>query len=191
MKLIIGLGNIGKKFEHTRHNIGFDVIELLKKKLNISNVESNFDGIYFKHENGIFFKPTTFMNLSGIAVKKIVDFYKLNYDDILIVMDDMSLPVGKIKLKSHGTSGGHKGLQNIIDNLNSNFLKRIKIGIDKPKKKDEINHFVLSKPIGSEKEKINNSLKIAANVILDYLKYDFEFVLNNLNKYLNSNEYRL
>lgn len=185
MKLIVGLGNIGEKFKHTRHNIGFDVIEILKNQLNINDVKNKFDGLYFKYENGIFFMPTTFMNLSGIAVKKIVDFYKLNYDDILIIMDDMSLPVGKIKLKSHGTSGGHKGLQNIIDNLNSIFLKRVKIGIGRPLKKEEINNFVLSEPVGDEKIKINNSLKIVANLILDYLKHDFNFILNSLSKSLD------
>lgn len=185
IKLIVGLGNIGKKYEHTRHNIGFDVIEILQKKLNIQKVENNFKGTYFQYENSIFFRPSTFMNLSGIAVKEIVDFYKINYDDILVIMDDMSLTVGQIRLRDHGSSGGHKGLQNIIDNLNSNLIKRIRIGIGKPINKEEINDFVLGKPNNEDKEKINNSINIVANIVLNYAKHTFLFVLNNFNKLLN------
>lgn len=189
MKLIVGLGNIGKKYEHTRHNIGFDVIANLQKKLNISQIENKFDGIYFQYQSSIFFKPITFMNLSGVAVKKIVNFYKINYKDILIIMDDISLSVGKIRLRNCGSSGGHKGLKNIIDNLQSDSIPRIKIGVGRPDIKEQINDFVLGRPNNNDQEIINNCINKVTDIVLVYLKYDFSFISNNLSKLLNNNNY--
>ncbi|MCQ2792661.1 MAG: aminoacyl-tRNA hydrolase, partial [Bacilli bacterium] len=144
MKLIVGLGNPGSKYEHTRHNMGYDTLDLLNKTLKIPLTHKKFQGLYGKEGDIIIFKPETFMNLSGVAVREITAFFKIDINDILVISDDMALPVGKIRLRMNGSSGGHKGLQNIIDNLGTDQFKRIRIGIGEP----TINtiDFVLSKP---------------------------------------------
>ena len=179
MKLIIGLGNPGEKYEHTRHNMGFDVIDLLANYLKVSFTKKAFQGIYVKDNDLILFKPETFMNLSGIAVREIMTFFKIDINDILVISDDMALPVGKIRLRESGSSGGHKGLQNIIDNLGSNQFKRLRVGIGEPK----INtiDFVLSKPSKEESEKINNAIKIAVDAINEYLNKDFTSAMSKFN----------
>lgn len=179
MKLIVGLGNPGSKYEHTRHNMGFDTLDLLNKTLKIKLDKKKFQGLYGKGEDVILFKPETFMNLSGIAVREIMTFYKIDIEDLLVISDDMALPVGKIRLRDSGSSGGHKGLQNIIDNLGTDKFKRVRIGIGEPK----VNtiDFVLSKPSKEEAPLIDASQKKAKDAILEYLKTDFTRAMSKFN----------
>ena len=133
MKLIVGLGNPGKEYENTRHNIGFNVIDLYLKKNNLNLDKEKFNGKYLKtninNEEVIFLEPQTYMNLSGDSVLKIMNFYKINIEDILIIQDDLDLDLGKIKLKEKSSSGGHNGIKDIEQKLGSNSFKRLKIGI--------------------------------------------------------------
>lgn len=179
MKLIVGLGNPGAKYEHTRHNMGFDTLDLLNETLKIKIDKTKFQGVYGKGEDIILFKPETFMNLSGIAVREIMTFYKIDIDDLLVISDDMALPVGKIRLRENGSSGGHKGLQNIIDNLGTNQFKRIRIGIGKP----TINNidFVLSRPSEEEAPLIKKAQEHAKDAIIEYLKTDFTRAMSKFN----------
>jgi len=179
MKLIIGLGNPGKEYEHTRHNMGYDALDLLNKELKIDISKEKFQGIYGKGEDIILFKPTTFMNLSGIAVREIMTFFKIKIDDILVISDDMALPVGKIRLREAGSSGGHKGIQNIIDNLGSDKFKRLRIGIGEPK--FNTIDFVLSKPSKEEQKNIDVAFKKSKDAILDYLKNGFHHAMSKYN----------
>ena len=133
MKVIIGLGNPGKKYEKTRHNIGFIAIDSLRKKLNISDEREKFQALISEKnidgEKVIFLKPQTFMNLSGNSVIEIVNFYKLDSKkDIIVIYDDMDLPFGDIRIREKGSSGGHNGIKSIISHIGEEFI-RIKCGI--------------------------------------------------------------
>ena len=141
MKLIVGLGNPGKKYEKTRHNIGFMMLDKYVDKKNIMDKWSlKFNGLYIQTEINknkvIFLKPQSFMNLSGGVVKKYVDYFKINIEDILIISDDLDLNIGNFKLKDKGSSGGHNGLKDIENNLGTNEYKRLKIGISNNKNID-------------------------------------------------------
>lgn len=139
MKLIIGLGNPGEKYKNTRHNVGFEFLDKLKQELDFPEFEFNkkFNAeiskdIYeiqdTKYEI-LLIKPQTFMNLSGVAVKSILDFYKLSPDDILVIHDDKDIALGEYRLATDSSSAGHNGVQNIIDNLGTQNFKRIRIGV--------------------------------------------------------------
>ena len=135
MKMIVGLGNPGKEYENTRHNIGFMMVDEYARRYNITSFKNKFNGLYAKiYRNGEYFillKPLSYMNLSGTVVKRYASFFKIKPEDILVIHDDLDLPVGKIKIKFKGSSGGHNGIQNIIDNLNTSYFPRFKIGIGK------------------------------------------------------------
>lgn len=135
--LIVGLGNPGKKFSNTRHNIGFLALDAWVKKYypeKIFSSEKKIDGLLLKIKipQGKLFllKPETFMNLSGIAVQKTIDFYQIQKENVLVIFDDIDLSFGKIRFSQNGRSGGHKGLQSIIDFLETTEINRLKIGID-------------------------------------------------------------
>ena len=159
MKLIVGLGNPGKEYVDTRHNIGFMCIDHYISYKNITEKWSKkFDGEYLltsiNGEKVLFLKPLTFMNLSGNSVRKIVDYYNIEIDDILIISDDLDLNTGNYKLKSKGSCGGHNGLRDIENKLNTNEYKRIKIGISNNKESDT-KDYVLGKISVEEKNIIN------------------------------------
>lgn len=134
MKLIVGLGNPGKEYENTRHNLGYLFIDyyLNKKGINLEWKEK-FNGLYLDTVIGgekiIFMKPLTYMNLSGEAVKKYLDYFKIDVSDLLVVVDDLDLGVGNYKIKNNGSSGGHNGLKNIELNIGTQNYKRFRIGI--------------------------------------------------------------
>lgn len=172
MKLIVGLGNPGKEYESTRHNSGYLTIDALADLL---QVEINNDGFFAKYtkfkiddEDVFLLKPTTYMNLSGKSVLAIKQFYKIDLKDILVIYDDMAIRVGEIRLRLKGSSGGQKGIQNIIDLLSSEEIKRIRIGIGEPTY-DTID-YVLGKPKGDEaldwKKAINRAAKAAKEFAL-------------------------
>ena len=134
MKLIVGLGNPGLKYENTRHNCGFMVLDKLARDLNVDINQNKFKSLIsvfkYKDEQVILMKPQTYMNLSGEAVVLAVNYYKINMEDILIVHDDLDLPVGKLRIRKQGSGGGQKGMKNIIDLLHTNEISRIRVGID-------------------------------------------------------------
>lgn len=183
MKLIVGLGNPGKEYELTRHNCGFRVIDAFANLLSLDFDKEDFRGVYTKFklddEDIILFKPFTFMNLSGTAVQDIVKFYKINLDDIVIVYDDMALKPGQIRLRLNGSSGGQKGMQNIIDNLGTQDIKRIRVGIGEPE--HNAIDFVLGKPRGEDKEKIDFAIINARDALRDYLNNDFHYSMSKYN----------
>lgn len=184
MKLIVGLGNPGKLYENTRHNIGFMAIDNYVKSLNLSFSNSKFDGIYVKtriNDNEvIFLKPQKFINLSGEVILKFMNFYKISTEDILIIHDDLDIECGKYKLKYKGTSGGHNGLKNIEKMIGTNIYKRIKIGISNNKLLDT-KDYVLGKLSQEEEEKINSVIDISKKIIDDYLIMDFEKLMSKYN----------
>ena len=183
MKLIVGLGNPGREYSQTRHNCGFRVIDSFADAAGVDIDKEDFKGVYgrFKHEGEdiILFKPLTMMNLSGTAVQEITHFYKIKSEDILVVYDDMAIEPGTIRLRLDGSSGGQKGMQNIIDNLGTESIKRIRIGIGEPKFNSI--DWVLGKPEGEDKIKIDNAIERATKAIREFLIHDFQNAMSKFN----------
>ena len=183
MKLIVGLGNPGKEYENTRHNIGFMAIDRLADEYNLSFKEK-YNGLIsetiINNEKVILLKPLSYMNLSGEVVQKYVNFYKVDIEDILVICDDLSLDIGKIRLRRKGSSGGHNGLKNIELHLNSDNYKRLKIGISQNNNIDT-KDYVLGKFNKKEKKIINNSLDKINNIINDYMSISFDELMNKYN----------
>lgn len=179
MKLIVGLGNPGKSYENTRHNIGFYVLD---HYLGSVNYKEKFNGLYYDfNSNGekvIFLKPQTFMNNSGECVSKFVKYYDVNNKDIMIIHDDLDINVGVCKFKYNSTSGGHNGINSIINHLGNKEFFRMKLGI-KTDKKNNVIDFVLGK--FSKKELDFFDFKKSDNAINDFIEYGYEYVMNNYN----------
>ncbi len=184
MKMIVGLGNPGDEYNNTRHNAGFMIIDDYAKKNNISSFKEKFNGLYAKStHNGdsfILLKPLSYMNLSGTVIKKYANFFKIKPEDILVIHDDLDLPVGKIKIKYKGSSGGHNGIKNIIENLKTEVFPRFKIGISKDDNISYIN-YVIGKFNKNELEIIKKIYDFSPNVIDDFLDYDIERVMSKYN----------
>jgi len=138
MYLVVGLGNPGDEYKHTRHNVGFDVIDLMAEKYNARVNRIKFKGVYgevsISREKVILLKPSTYMNLSGESVREASSFYKIPNENIIIIYDDISLDAGKLRIRSKGSAGGHNGIKSIIANLSSDIFPRIKIGVGQPEK---------------------------------------------------------
>lgn len=185
MRIIVGLGNPGKKYEKTRHNTGFLVIDSLLKKINVELDEEMFDAFYtvYRHsrEKIIIVKPQTYMNNSGEAVSKLMKYFKIKVEDLVVVHDDLDLPVGKIRLRMKGSSGGQRGMGNIIDLLNTENIKRIRVGISNNKKIDTVD-YVLGKVSKEDKKAFEESIEKAADALMYYLdEKDFSIVMSKFN----------
>ena len=183
MYLIVGLGNPGKKYEHTRHNMGFDTIDLLSDLSKIDVDKEVFSGLLGRgkifDKDVMLFKPTTYMNLSGTAVRQVVNYFKIDLSNIIVVCDDMALPVGTIRLRQKGSSGGQKGLQNIIDHLGTEEFKRIRVGIGEPE--DDAIDYVLGKPTKDEREVIDGAIHDAVEAIKEAIKFGFDRAMSKFN----------
>ena len=184
MKMIVGLGNPGKEYENTRHNAGFIILDNYAKEKNITDFKRKFNGLYatyfYNDDKVILLKPQSFMNLSGTVVKKFASFFKIKPEDILIIQDDLDLPVGKIKIKFKGSSGGHNGIKNIIENLKTEIFPRFKVGIGKD---DNINYmnYVVGKFSKDDLNKISKICSFSSNIIDDFINYDIEKVMSKYN----------
>ncbi len=185
MKLIVGLGNPGKEYENTRHNAGFMAVDKLAEMLNVEFSKTQFNSLIattqIKDEKVMLMKPLTYMNLSGEAVYSITQYYKIETYNILVLHDDLDLPVGKIRIRYQGSSGGQKGLKNIIDLLHTQDIKRIRIGIDK-NPMIPIVDYVLGKIPEDQKEEFNKSLEKAAKAAKASLTMNFIDVMTRYNR---------
>lgn len=183
MKLIVGLGNPGKEYVKTRHNIGFMAIDKYIENKNL-NLKEKFGGIYYETningEKAILLKPQKYINLSGEVIIQFVKFFKINIDDVLIIHDDLDMPVGKTKLRMSGGSGGHNGLKNIELYFKTKNYKRIKVGISNNKNIDTKN-YVLGKFNNDDNKIIEESLNKIVNIIDDLPKLTFENLMNKYN----------
>lgn len=184
MKLIVGLGNPGKEYEKTRHNIGFMAISNYLKENNLDLNKTKFNGKYIetniKGEKVILLEPQKYMNLSGEVIRDFVKFYKIDIKDILIISDDLDMECGKIRLREKGSSGGHNGLKNIELHLNTNEYKRLKIGVGN-NKMIETKDYVLGKFSKEDFEKIENSVKLTRDIIEDFIDNDFISLMSKYN----------
>ena len=184
MKLIVGLGNPGNEYKNTRHNIGFMVLDKIADAYNEYFNKENFFGKYFmsniEGEKAIFLKPQKYMNLSGEVVRDFVSYYKIDTEDIIIIVDDLDLPTGKIRLRTHGSSGGHNGLKNIFSNLNTENIKRIKVGISNNKGIDT-KDYVLGNITKDEKRIMDDAISKVADIVIESLTTDFDKLMSKYN----------
>ena len=185
MKVVIGLGNPGKKYEKTRHNIGFIAVDNLRKKMNISDEREKFQALVSEKnidgEKVIFLKPQTFMNLSGNSVIEIVNFYKLDpKKDIIVIYDDMDLSFGDIRIREKGSSGGHNGIKSVISHIGEEFI-RIKCGIG-AKEKDAVEH-VLGEFNQTEQKDLDEILEKINNCVIEMLSVqNLDRIMQKYNK---------
>ena len=184
MKLVVGLGNHGYKYQFTRHNIGFMVIDDLADCYNLKINKKDYNSLYnttrIKREKVILAKPQTFVNKSGLAVRKIADYYNVELDDILVIHDDLDLETGDFKIKSKGGHGGHNGIKSIINHLSSKEFARIKLGIGKPDKR-AVKDYVLGKFSDAELKKMNSAVNSAVKTIELFCQDKLQQAMNKFN----------
>lgn len=185
MKLIVGLGNPGKRYEKTRHNIGFQVIDRLSEKWGIPCRQTKFKGLYgtgvWRGVKVILLKPLTYMNLSGESVRQFVDYFKIAPEDIIVIYDDLDLPVGKIRLRQKGSSGGHNGMKSLIEHLGTQEFNRIRVGIGRPHGRTSVIDYVLSDFTEEEQEAMAVVVGRCAEACEAALEKPFMQVMNEFN----------
>ncbi|ANB61870.1 aminoacyl-tRNA hydrolase [Anoxybacteroides amylolyticum] len=185
MKLFVGLGNPGKEYEETRHNVGFMVIDELARRWNVSYNQAKFHGIFGSHiicgEKVILCKPLTYMNLSGECVRPLIDYFKINIEDVVVIYDDLDLPVGKIRLRTKGSAGGHNGIKSLIYHLGTEQFKRIRVGIGRPQNGQKITDYVLGRFQAEEALEIKQAIHRAADACEKFVGASFVQVMNEFN----------
>jgi len=183
MKLVVGLGNPGKKYSETRHNLGFKVVNELAHRHGIEKEENRFDAIVghcrINAEKILLVKPLTFMNLSGKAVQPIMRFYKIALQDLIVIYDDMDLPCAALRIRANGGSGGHKGVLSIIEMLGSQEFPRIRIGIGRPPR--GVVEWVLSTPLPEERLELETAVHSAADAVECWVKEGLVKAMNRFN----------
>ena len=186
MKCIVGLGNIGKRFELTKHNIGFEVIDYMLERNQFKLDKQKYKGAYtierLAGEKVIFIEPMTMMNLSGDAVGPLMKYYDIDIDDLLVLYDDLDLPQGEIRLRQKGSAGGHNGMKSIIQALGTDQFKRIRIGVDRPSNGMSIVDYVLQKFSKQEMDTMNKVIEHSARAVEAYIESSrFDHVMNEFN----------
>jgi PTH1 family peptidyl-tRNA hydrolase len=186
-KLIVGLGNPGSKYEQTRHNIGFEVVDVLARYWQVSwQNNPRFQGMFTETRSPMgdkifLLKPTTYMNHSGQAVRAVMDWYKLTPESILVIYDDLDLPVGRLRIRLSGSAGGHNGMKSIIAHLNSQKFPRLRVGISKSSPEKETISHVLGRFTLTELPLIQEVLNLAVDAVELSLKQGIEKAMNLYN----------
>jgi PTH1 family peptidyl-tRNA hydrolase len=185
MKLIVGLGNVGRKYENTRHNVGFRVLDVLDRRWSADTARDRFEGrlaeASFAGERMLLLWPHTLMNRSGQSVGPAVDFYKLELADLLVVGDDFNLPLGKLRFRSQGTSGGQRGLDDIIGRLGTAEFSRLRLGIGPVPDRWDAADFVLSRFDKAEMDTIDEAIAQAADGVECWAVEGIEAAMNRFN----------
>lgn len=193
MFIIAGLGNPGKEYEGTRHNVGFDVIDALADKYNISVNERKGRAFCGKGiiagQKVLLVKPQTFMNLSGESIRSLVDFYKIDPEvEFLVIFDDVSLDVGQIRIRKKGSAGGHNGIKSIISHLGTQDFQRIKVGVGEKPKEYDLADYVLGHFSKADKEEMTEGYKQAIEAVELILADEIEDAMNRFNKKVKAKE---
>ncbi len=183
MKIVVGLGNPGKRYEGTRHNVGFAVVDALAEGPNVHGFGHRFDAavaeLVDQGEKVLLLKPETFMNLSGRCVRQAVDFYQVPLEDVLVVCDDINLPLGKLRFRAKGTHGGHNGLRDIQNHLGTAY-SRLRIGVDAPPEEGAVD-YVLGRFRPSERLVIKDALLVATQAVLFWVHQGIAKAMNQYN----------
>ena len=185
--VIVGLGNPGTKYDETRHNVGFRCIDLLIKELNAGPEKNKFQSLIYdgeiKGHKVLFVKPQTFMNNSGAAVSEVLKFYKIPVKSLIVVSDDVTMDVGRLRIRANGSHGGHNGLRDIIELLGSDDFPRVKIGMgQKPHPDYDLADWVLGKPSAEDKVKITETENFAAEAVKTIVTMDISRAMNKYNR---------
>ena len=180
MKLIVGLGNPGPEYAKTRHNIGFMVVDLLKEKCNYADFKVFKKGLISKNKDCIILKPQTYMNLSGESVREVMDYFKIDEDDLIVVHDDLDLPIGSLRLREKSAAGGHNGIKNIIMHLGNENFKRMKLGVGKNKLIDT-KDYVLGSFSKTEMEVLEPIIIKAVEALIKWQSQPFSRIMNGYN----------
>ena len=185
MYLIVGLGNPEPEYSNTRHNMGFDVINHISEKSNIQVEKKGFDSLYgmgqIRDKKVILVKPQTYMNLSGEAIIKFVNYYKIDKKNIIVIYDDIDINPGNVKIRKKGSAGTHNGMKSVVENLNTEDFSRIRIGIGMPKDKCQLIDYVISKLSKEEYKILEKGIEIGTNAVFQIL----EDVIDNAMKKVN------
>lgn len=182
MKLIVGLGNPGKEYAKSKHNIGYMVLSSFAAAEHISFTKSiKFHGEIAKTQDAVLLKPRTFMNLSGNSVRAVAEFYGIKNNDILVVSDDLDLPFLQIRMREQGSAGGHNGLKSIIEHLHANDFKRLRIGIGRDDRQDVVD-YVLDGFSKSQQKELNDFLIVTSQILALYLTSEsFDNIMSRFN----------
>jgi PTH1 family peptidyl-tRNA hydrolase len=184
MKVVVGLGNPGRRYEGTRHNVGFAVLDALAAAPNAGRFQVRFQAeiAELTEDSGkvLLVKPQTFMNLSGQCVRQVVDFYQLPLQDLLVVCDDFNLPLGKLRCRARGSHGGHNGLRDIQNHLGTQEYARFRIGVGAPEEGEAVDH-VLGRFRPSERPLIDDALQRAGQAIAAWWEKGIDFCMNQYN----------
>ncbi len=183
--VIVGLGNPGKEYHETHHNVGFMFVDKIASSYNVTfNLEKKHScevaQIVVNGKKHYLLKPLTYMNLSGKAVKSFCDYYKINNNEILVISDDLDLAVSAFRIRKSGGAGGHKGILSIINELGTNDFARLRIGIGRSEKKGVVD-FVLSKFSKADKALIDDTISYAPNIFEDLVNNDINYIMNKYN----------
>jgi PTH1 family peptidyl-tRNA hydrolase len=187
MKLIVGLGNPGRKYKDTRHNIGFEIAAKLMGPIGGPSIKDRFEGELAESSyQGVkvaVLCPNTYMNASGSSVRKAVDFFKIDptADELLVICDDMNLATGRLRFRKEGSAGGQKGLADIIAKLGTNQFSRLRFGIDRPPPQMDVVDFVLSKFPAQQRKEVDESIDIATGAVLQWVSVGVVQCMNQYN----------
>jgi PTH1 family peptidyl-tRNA hydrolase len=186
MKLVIGLGNPGKKYENTRHNVGFAAVDLLAERhqLTWESAPRGIDALSVKWQSGgaVLAKPLTFMNLSGLAVVGLVQFYKIDVADLLVIVDEAQLELGRLRARPSGSAGGHNGLKSIIASLGTEAFPRLRIGVGRGDARRDLADHVLGKIDAAERPTIDEAVRRAADAAEMFITDGILAVMNTFNR---------
>lgn len=182
--LVVGLGNPGIKYINTKHNVGFEVIDYLTDKFNFSEPKYKFQGELYEGKiddyKVIFLKPLTYMNLSGDSLKEVVNWYKVEIEDIIVIYDDIDIDMGKIRIKPKGSAGSHNGMKSIMYKLATEDFKRVRIGIGRPPQNWDLANYVLSKFTKQERKVMDEIIVDSGDAVIEIIKSGIN---NSMNRY--------
>lgn len=183
--IVAGLGNPGTRYENTRHNVGFDTAELLSEKhgIKVSKLKHKAylgEGV-IEGARVVLAKPQTYMNLSGESIREIIDWYKAPLSNLIIIYDDVDLPLGRVRVRPKGSSGTHNGMKSVIYQLSADDFPRVRVGIGNPPPEYDIADYVLGRFSAGEREIIDKSIKVAAEAVEEIIKAGVDSAMNKYN----------
>ena len=185
MYLIVGLGNPENEYANTRHNMGFDTINKLAENNNIEVNKNKYKSLYgtgiIQNQKVILLKPQTYMNLSGEAVKEVVNFYHINSKEIIIIYDDIDTEKGNIRIRKKGGPGSHNGMKSVVENIQTIDFERIRVGIGQPEYKNDMINYVIGKISEEEQKVLQEGVKKAAEAVEEILKNGIDIAMNKFN----------
>lgn len=185
MYLIVGLGNPEKDYSNTRHNMGFNTINKLAKQYEIEVTKSKFKGLYgtgmIEGEKVILLKPQTFMNLSGESIKEVLQFYKIEIEQLIVIYDDIDIEPGIIKIRKTGGPGTHNGMKSVVHELNTQNFKRIRVGIGMPEDKENLIEYVIGTIPEEDREKLEKGTDLAKEAVIEIIKSGIDIAMNKFN----------